>query len=83
MMITIALLVGAVGVGMLLVSGVLRRSKRSAPEHPADAGSLHAEVRALLAEDGDTAAVRLYRRRTGAGLVEAKDAVERIAREQQ
>ncbi|GLY02325.1 MULTISPECIES: hypothetical protein [Actinoplanes] len=81
MMITIALLVGVAGGGMLLVARFLRRRTRSVPEHPVDVADLNAEVLSTAAGQGDVAAVRIYRRRTGAGLREARDAVDRIVRE--
>ncbi|MFI1203843.1 ribosomal protein L7/L12 [Streptomyces sp. BHT-5-2] len=39
-----------------------------------------AEIDALLAQDKKIAAIKLYRELTGAGLVEAKEAVERRMR---
>lgn len=46
----------------------------------ADDASLHAELQALLSEGRKLEAIRLYRERTGAGLMESKDAVEALAR---
>ena len=45
-----------------------------------DAGNLETEIREFLAQDRKIDAIKLYRERTGAGLAEAKQAVEGIER---
>lgn len=72
----IALAIGIVGVLLLISSAALRRRIRVAPEDAA----LRAEVQTALARRETVLAIRLYRERTGAGLLEARDAVERINR---
>jgi ribosomal protein L7/L12 len=52
----------------------------SGNEPARSAESLAVEIQALLSRGGKIAAIRLYREQTGAGLAEAKDAVERIGR---
>jgi ribosomal protein L7/L12 len=67
----IALGVGAVGILLLLSSVVLRKRARTLDLD---------RVEAALARGDRTAAIRTYREGTGAGLIEARDAVERIGR---
>ena len=50
------------------------------PKRESKGDSLEDQVRALLAEGKKIDAVRLYQQQTGAGLAEAKTAVERIER---
>ncbi|MDP9792752.1 ribosomal protein L7/L12 [Catenuloplanes nepalensis] len=73
---TIALVLGGAGLALLLLGAVIRRRRR-----PADPATLRADVRAALDRGADVLAVRLYRERTGAGLLEARDEVARIGRE--
>lgn len=48
-------------------------------EHPfADPGEISDEVRALVAEGKTMQAMVLHREQTGAGLAEAKDAIEAV-----
>jgi hypothetical protein len=68
---------GATGLVMLVVAHYLGRRAVTAP----DPDVLRTEVRTTLDRDGWTASVRIYRERTGAGLLEAHDAVRRIARD--
>ena len=81
----LAILIGAVGVIMLLASVHLnRRARRAAAGRPVDAAALldpaalRTEVLAALARDDLPAAVKIYRQRTGTGLLEATEAVRRI-----
>ncbi|MFI5844023.1 hypothetical protein ACIA8K_30435 [Catenuloplanes sp. NPDC051500] len=67
----IALGAGAVGILLLLSSAVLRRRTRAL-----DLG----RVEAALARGDRMAAIKTYREGTGAGLIEARDAVDRIGR---
>jgi hypothetical protein len=71
------LALGAAGLVMLITAQYLGHRAVTAP----DPDALRAEVRATLDGAGWTASVRIYRERTGAGLLEANDAVRRIARE--
>lgn len=49
------------------------------PEHPrADPGAISDEVRALVTEGKTMQAMQLHREQTGAGLAEAKDAIESL-----
>ncbi|GIF41700.1 hypothetical protein [Actinoplanes xinjiangensis] len=82
-MTTAALTVLAVGLLLLIAAAqVRRRARASAGSHPTTPEDLHAEIAAELARNGDVAAIRLYRQRTGASLVDAKAAVDRIGRQQ-
>ena len=75
----LALLVGALGIIMLLGSAYLnRRARRAAGDRPVDLDALRTDVVAALARDDLTEAVRIYRQRTHAGLLEAAGAVQRI-----
>lgn len=48
-------------------------------EHPfADPGEISDEVRALVAEGKTMQALQLHREQTGAGLADAKDAIEAV-----
>ncbi|BEL06107.1 hypothetical protein Q0Z83_042980 [Actinoplanes sichuanensis] len=71
------LALGAAGLVMLIVGQYLGRRAVTAP----DPETRRAEVRDTLGRDGWTASVKIYRERTGAGLLEAHDAVRRIDRE--
>ncbi|MEU8660712.1 hypothetical protein [Actinoplanes philippinensis] len=68
---------GGAGLVMLVVAQCLGHRAVAAPDRDA----VRAEVRDTLGRDGHAASVRIYRERTGAGLLEAHDAVRRIARE--
>ncbi|GIJ46152.1 hypothetical protein Val02_30380 [Virgisporangium aliadipatigenens] len=72
----IALILGGIGIMLMIVSVVLRR-RQSVPE-PVDEVVLLHEVTQELRRGGRTAAVRLYRRRTGAGLLAAAQVVDGI-----
>jgi hypothetical protein len=75
----LALLIGAAGIIMLLGSVYLNRQARIAGDsRPVDMEVLRADIMAALARDDLTEAVRIYRRRTNARLLEAADAVQRI-----
>jgi ribosomal protein L7/L12 len=51
----------------------------SLPDHPlADPGEISDEVRALVAAGKNMQAMQLHREQTGAGLAEAKDAIESV-----
>lgn len=51
----------------------------SLPDHPmADPGEISDEVRALVAEGKTMQALQLHREQTGAGLADAKDAIEAV-----
>ncbi|MDR7321003.1 MULTISPECIES: hypothetical protein [Catenuloplanes] len=79
---TIVLVLGVTGVLLLIASAVLHRRPEPGGGHPAaDPVTLRADVRAALDAGADARAVRLYRERTGAGLLEAHAEVARIARE--
>ncbi|WP_033342129.1 hypothetical protein [Catenuloplanes japonicus] len=67
----IALGIGVTGVVLLLASVVLRRRARALDL---------AAVEAALARGDRMRAIRIYREGTGTGLLEARDAVERIGR---
>jgi hypothetical protein len=74
-----ALLIGAAGIVMLLASVYLnRRARRADDGRPVDMEALRTEVVAALSREDPTEAVRIYRQRTNAGLVEAAEAVRRI-----
>jgi hypothetical protein len=80
MTLTVALAIGAVGIVMLIGSAVLNRRARVAREgRPTDMEALRTAVRAAVDRDDLVEAVRIYRRETGARLLEASDAVQRIA----
>lgn len=49
-----------------------------AAQRPALDDAARARIRAVLASDGKIAAIKLYRELTGAGLKDAKDAVEAL-----
>jgi ribosomal protein L7/L12 len=74
-----ALLIGAIGILMLLGSAYLnRRARRADDGRPVDMEALRTDVMAALARDDLAQAVKIYRQRTRAGLVEAAGAVQRI-----
>jgi len=80
MTLTVALAIGAIGIVMLIVSAVLNRRARVAREgRPIDMEAVRTAVRAAVDRDDLVEAVRIYRRETGARLLEASDAVQRIA----
>ncbi|GIG96752.1 hypothetical protein Pma05_33250 [Plantactinospora mayteni] len=67
---------------MLIVAQYLRRrALRMTDRGVAGRVALHAEVMDTLDRDGWIASVKIYRKRTGAGLLEAHEAVSRIARD--
>ncbi|GIE35406.1 hypothetical protein Ait01nite_084510 [Actinoplanes italicus] len=76
-LIAAGLVFGGAGLVMLIAAQYL--GHRAVTER--DPEAVRAEVHATLHRDGWTASVRIYRERTGAGLLEAHDAVRRIARE--
>jgi hypothetical protein len=71
------LALGVAGLVMLIAAQYLGHRAVTTP----DPRVLRAEVRNTLDRDGWTASVKIYRERTGAGLLDAHDAVRRIARE--
>lgn len=71
------LVLGAAGLVMLIAGQYLGRRAVTAP----DPEALRVEVSDTLGRDGWAASVRIYRERTGAGLLEAHDAVRRITRD--
>ncbi|MCA2217433.1 hypothetical protein [Jidongwangia harbinensis] len=74
--------VGGIGIVMLLLSGLLNRRTRSAGDgRPVDEEALRAEVLAAIDRDDLTTAVKIYRQRTGARLLEASTAIEGIDRD--
>ncbi|BCJ49900.1 hypothetical protein Asp14428_13750 [Actinoplanes sp. NBRC 14428] len=78
----IALFIGLIGVLMLILSTVLvRRGRAAAARRPINPQALQADVEAALDRDDLVGAVKRYREHTGAGLVQAKEAVDRIARD--
>ena len=80
MILTVILAIGALGIVMLIVSAALKRQARLArPGQPVDLAAMRAEVLAAVDRDDLVEAVRIYRRDTGARLLEASDAVQHIA----
>ena len=93
----VAIIIAVVGVSLLVASNRSQRTGREAArlaaiERKLDAVMHHLgieepvaaedpEVVAHLVKGEKIHAIKIYRDRTGAGLAEAKDAVERIARE--
>ena len=78
----IALLIGLIGIIMLVVSAYLtRRARVLAAGRPIDVEAMQAEVGTALDRDDPATAVRIYRQHTGAGLLQAGKAVDRIARD--
>jgi hypothetical protein len=65
------------GLVMMIAAQILGHRAVTEP----DPHALRADVSDALARDGWTASVKLYRERTGTGLLEACDAVRRIARD--
>ncbi|GAB7046866.1 hypothetical protein [Catenuloplanes indicus] len=82
---TIVLVLGTTGTLLLIASAVLHKrpdGRREDGRYPgADPVTLRADVLAALDRGADVRAVRLYRERTGAGLLEAHAEVARIRRE--
>ncbi|MFI5952135.1 hypothetical protein [Cryptosporangium sp. NPDC051539] len=80
MTLPVILAIGAVGVGMILIAVVLdRRARRARIGRPIDREVLRVDVLAAIDRNDFVEGVRIYRRATGAGLVEAKEAVEGLA----
>lgn len=77
MILTVILAIGALGIVMLILSAALKRQAR--PARPVDLAAMRAEVLAAVDRDDLVEAVRIYRRDTGARLLEASDAVQQIA----
>jgi ribosomal protein L7/L12 len=76
------LVIGGVGLAMLVAAEiVIRRDRRAAAARPIDEKALRQTVAVALDRGDLVAAVKVYRRETGARLAEAREAVERIARE--
>ncbi|WP_433789104.1 hypothetical protein [Actinoplanes sp. CA-252034] len=81
-MLTVVLALGAAGLLMLLAARHLERRAAAPPDLDAGARTaLRAEVGEALVRHGFVTSVRIYRERTGAGLLEAHGAVRRIARD--
>ncbi|MGW0507025.1 hypothetical protein [Micromonospora sp. NPDC003241] len=79
----VALCIGVVGAVMLVVAQFLRRRASSMTDRGTpELAALHAEVRDTLDRAGWVASVKIYRRRTGVGLLEAYQAVDRIAHDE-
>jgi hypothetical protein len=77
----IVLGIGLVGVLMLITAGYLnRRARAVVASKPIDFAALHKDVTRILGGGDRARAIRIYRERTGAGILQARDAVERIAR---
>jgi ribosomal protein L7/L12 len=80
MTLTAAFAIGALGIVMLIVSAVLnRRARHDREGRPTDMEALRTAVLAAVDRDDLIEAVKIYRRETGARLLEATDAVQRIA----
>ncbi|WP_157017767.1 hypothetical protein [Cryptosporangium arvum] len=78
--IMVILAIGAAGVGMIVLAAVLNRRARLAREgRSVDLEAVRAEVLAALDRGDPIGAVKVYRYETGLSLVEANDAVQRIA----
>ncbi|WP_229067497.1 hypothetical protein [Actinoplanes sp. DH11] len=78
-MTTAIIAAGAVGLLLLIAAALLRRRARAtAPSHHPDSEELRAEIAGEIARSGDVAAIKLYRQRTGASLIDAKAAVDRL-----
>ena len=60
---------------------VIRRDRRAAAARPVDEAALRQSVGVALDRGDLVAAVKIYRKETGARLTEAREAVERIGRE--
>ncbi|TCB98391.1 hypothetical protein E0H26_08375 [Micromonospora zingiberis] len=79
MTVTIALVIGVVGGVLLIVAHYLRnQASRMTDRGVAGRAALRAEVLDTLARAGWVASVKVYRERTGAGLLEAHHAVSRF-----
>jgi ribosomal protein L7/L12 len=81
--IVVALVLGLVAAVMLVVAAGLRfrdqtRAHLGVPESEPET----ADVVARLSKGDTVGAIKLYRRRTGASLLEAKNAVDEMARRQ-
>ena len=73
--------IGGIGIVMLFVAAYLNRRARSARDaRPVDMDAVRTDVIAALDQDGLAEAVKIYRQRTGARLLEATEAVQRIDR---
>jgi hypothetical protein len=79
---TLAAIIGGLGIILLLVStAMISRSRRAIAGRPVDWPALRADVSAALDHDDVVTAVRIYRRRTGAGLADAAREVQQIGNE--
>jgi ribosomal protein L7/L12 len=68
------------GCGLAEAKAAVEKLERGEPLAPAaPAGDLTEEIRALVRAGRMIEAIKLYRERTGTGLKEAKDAVDKIA----
>jgi hypothetical protein len=77
-----ALAIGGVGCAMLVLSGYQNRRTESRRDgRPVDVAALRTDVLAAIDRDDLTAAVKIYRQRTGARLLEASAAIDGIARD--
>jgi hypothetical protein len=76
----IVLVLGATGL-LMLAGSLLLKGKRSGTKGRPDVNGpeLEADIVAHLAVHGKIDAIKLYRKRTGAGIKEANDAVSDIA----
>ncbi|WP_344649830.1 hypothetical protein [Cryptosporangium japonicum] len=76
---TVIGIIGGAGIVLLIVSAYLtRRARREHAGRTVDPDAVRTEVVAALDGEGLAEAVRIYRRRTGAPLLEATEAVRRI-----
>ena len=66
---------------MVAAEIVIRRDRRAAAARPVDEVALRQTVGVALDRGDLVAAVKIYRKETGARLTEAREAVERIGRE--
>jgi hypothetical protein len=72
--------IGAAGIVMLIVSAILnRRARLARAGRPVDLEALRADVLAAMDRDDLLEAVKIYRRVTGARLLDATAAVQRMA----
>jgi hypothetical protein len=76
---TVLFLIAGAGIVMLIVSAVLSRRARLARDgRPVDMEALRTDVRSAADRDDLLEAVRLYRRATGASLLDATAEVQHI-----
>jgi hypothetical protein len=76
------LVIGGVGLAMLVAAQLLiRRDRRAIADQGVDEAAVRRDVAAALDRGDLVAAVKVYRRGTGARLTQARAAVERIGRE--